>query len=213
MEWQEVVRFWFDELSEKDWWGDGAKLDGLITERFARVHAQAAAGELWTWRRRPRAGCRDHRARSVFAAYPSRHAGGLCPGRRGFGTGAGGGAAGRGPKTRQRQTLIPLYALHAQRIPQGSPLGHRPVYGTGYVIGFRDSATATSLNDLDAIRTAMRYWDVSRRRKKSNSSSSPFVRFRRTTSSRLGLHDFQQCAAPSPNCLSPGNNELRDHPP
>ncbi len=53
MDWQDIIRFWFEELSEDDWWGEGTRLDGPITERFGDVHAAAAAGELWAWRKTP----------------------------------------------------------------------------------------------------------------------------------------------------------------
>lgn len=53
MNWQDIIHFWFEELSEKDWWGDGARLDRPITERFAEVHAAVTAGEKWEWRKEP----------------------------------------------------------------------------------------------------------------------------------------------------------------
>jgi uncharacterized protein (DUF924 family) len=49
----EVLRFWFEELTPAQWWKVDAALDRLITERFADLHARAARAELFAWRREP----------------------------------------------------------------------------------------------------------------------------------------------------------------
>lgn len=39
---ERVVRFWFEELSEKDWWGGDDTLDDRIQERFGALHRMIA---------------------------------------------------------------------------------------------------------------------------------------------------------------------------
>lgn len=50
---QEVLHFWFSELEPKQWWIKDEKLDALIKTRFAKIHAEANAGELFSWRTTP----------------------------------------------------------------------------------------------------------------------------------------------------------------
>jgi len=49
-----VLSFWFEETAPKQWWQKDADFDALIAERFADLHARAAACELWQWRETPR---------------------------------------------------------------------------------------------------------------------------------------------------------------
>lgn len=53
---QEVLEFWFTELSAKNWWAKDDALDKQIRERFSTVHAEAARSELFEWRETPE-GC------------------------------------------------------------------------------------------------------------------------------------------------------------
>jgi uncharacterized protein (DUF924 family) len=46
----EVLDFWFNELSPKDWWRKDEELDRLIEKRFLNTYTSAAQGELWRWR-------------------------------------------------------------------------------------------------------------------------------------------------------------------
>lgn len=46
----QVLTFWFEELSYKDWFSGGAELDAKIKERFGALHAQVAANEFWRGR-------------------------------------------------------------------------------------------------------------------------------------------------------------------
>lgn len=46
----EVLAFWFDDLTEEQWWRKDPVLDGLIQTRFGALHARAAEGALWQWR-------------------------------------------------------------------------------------------------------------------------------------------------------------------
>ncbi|MBD1555510.1 DUF924 domain-containing protein [Vibrio sp. S9_S30] len=47
---QEVLDFWFKELSPKDWFAGEEELDARISERFGTVHAMAVQCELSEWR-------------------------------------------------------------------------------------------------------------------------------------------------------------------
>lgn len=47
---QLVLEFWFDELGDKGWWSANSDVDAMIQSRFEPLLAQAAAGELFTWR-------------------------------------------------------------------------------------------------------------------------------------------------------------------
>ncbi|WP_223670722.1 DUF924 family protein [Kangiella shandongensis] len=47
---KEVLSFWFEELSPKDWWTKSESLDQSIKERFGQLHRQASLGELFEWR-------------------------------------------------------------------------------------------------------------------------------------------------------------------
>ncbi|WP_371372234.1 DUF924 family protein [Thalassotalea aquiviva] len=47
---KEIIAFWFEELEPKQWWQKDDQLDQLIQSRFAQLHTQAKAGELYTWR-------------------------------------------------------------------------------------------------------------------------------------------------------------------
>ncbi|MDX1695484.1 MAG: DUF924 family protein [Ketobacteraceae bacterium] len=53
MNFEDVIGFWFDTLSEKDWWRKDESLDDRIRDRFAACHERAAAGELVEWRQQP----------------------------------------------------------------------------------------------------------------------------------------------------------------
>lgn len=46
----EVLDFWYQELSPKDWWKKDPALDQLICQRFGKLHHQATQAELWQWR-------------------------------------------------------------------------------------------------------------------------------------------------------------------
>ncbi len=53
MTYQEVLRFWFEELTPKQWFIKDPELDRSIAERFGDLHARAAQCELYPWRREP----------------------------------------------------------------------------------------------------------------------------------------------------------------
>jgi uncharacterized protein (DUF924 family) len=47
---QEILRFWFEELSDKQRFAKDAALDAAMRERFGGVWQAAALGELFAWR-------------------------------------------------------------------------------------------------------------------------------------------------------------------
>jgi uncharacterized protein (DUF924 family) len=47
---QEIIKFWFEDIEPSQWWVKSDDFDLLIRERFASVHGQAVRGELFTWR-------------------------------------------------------------------------------------------------------------------------------------------------------------------
>ena len=46
----EILAFWFEEISSKQWFKQDSAFDALIKERFLTVHQSANTGELFTWR-------------------------------------------------------------------------------------------------------------------------------------------------------------------
>lgn len=42
---KEVLEFWFEEITPKDWYMGGEEMDKKITERFSGVHSDVAAGK------------------------------------------------------------------------------------------------------------------------------------------------------------------------
>ena len=47
---QEVIKFWFEEIEPRQWWIKDDAFDQLIRERFSTIHQQASRCELFTWR-------------------------------------------------------------------------------------------------------------------------------------------------------------------
>jgi uncharacterized protein (DUF924 family) len=50
----EVLHFWFEEITPEQWWKVDPDLDELIVKRFSALHAQANRCELFAWRSEPR---------------------------------------------------------------------------------------------------------------------------------------------------------------
>lgn len=48
-----VLRFWFEESGYSQWFTRDEAFDAVIRERFGDTHREAAAGELWHWRKTP----------------------------------------------------------------------------------------------------------------------------------------------------------------
>lgn len=49
----DILKFWFEELDQKQWWVKDLELDKEIESRFSGVHKKAISGELDGWRRSP----------------------------------------------------------------------------------------------------------------------------------------------------------------
>ncbi|GLP96149.1 DUF924 family protein [Paraferrimonas sedimenticola] len=47
---QQVLDFWFEELSPKQWFGGGPELDQIIASRFSDLHHAISQGEGFSWR-------------------------------------------------------------------------------------------------------------------------------------------------------------------
>ncbi len=47
---REVLKFWFEDISSKQWWAVDPAFDDLIREKFEGLLQQAASGELYSWR-------------------------------------------------------------------------------------------------------------------------------------------------------------------
>jgi uncharacterized protein (DUF924 family) len=50
MHYHTILRFWFKELSSRDWWVKNPDLDRLILMRFKDVHHKVSHGEMHHWR-------------------------------------------------------------------------------------------------------------------------------------------------------------------
>lgn len=46
----QVIDFWFTEITPEQWWQKEARFDAMIRSRFGALHKQACAGELAHWR-------------------------------------------------------------------------------------------------------------------------------------------------------------------
>jgi uncharacterized protein (DUF924 family) len=49
----EVLKFWFEDHGQDDWFGAKPEFDGLIATLFTETHAAVARGEAWRWRSTP----------------------------------------------------------------------------------------------------------------------------------------------------------------
>jgi len=45
-----VLHFWFEEISQEQWWRRDPLFDQTVRSRFAELHDAASRAELWTWR-------------------------------------------------------------------------------------------------------------------------------------------------------------------
>lgn len=50
---QQVLHFWFDEITPAQWWKVDPAFDRLIDQRFGALHEQAVQAELAGWRSSP----------------------------------------------------------------------------------------------------------------------------------------------------------------
>src|SRR3954465_10434903 len=50
----DILRFWFEEIEQKMWWTADPEFDKRIKDRFHHLLHQAAQGELFAWRKDPK---------------------------------------------------------------------------------------------------------------------------------------------------------------
>jgi uncharacterized protein (DUF924 family) len=48
---EDIIRFWFIEHGEDDWFGGKPEFDAVLAERFSDTHAEVSKGEAYSWRR------------------------------------------------------------------------------------------------------------------------------------------------------------------
>jgi len=46
-----ILKFWFEEIDQSQWWSKNDEIDQRIRERFAEIHAKAIRCELYYWRK------------------------------------------------------------------------------------------------------------------------------------------------------------------
>lgn len=51
--WKDVIRFWYEESTEQDWFTKNPEYDAKIKDRFLGLHAMAKNCELEIWRSHP----------------------------------------------------------------------------------------------------------------------------------------------------------------
>lgn len=51
MHFEEIISFWFNDITPQQWWQKDEEFDQLISTRFSNIHQQASAGELFYWRK------------------------------------------------------------------------------------------------------------------------------------------------------------------
>lgn len=51
---EDVLKFWFEEIEPKMWWKSDGDFDHQIRVRFLPLLEQAAQGELYSWRKLPK---------------------------------------------------------------------------------------------------------------------------------------------------------------
>jgi uncharacterized protein (DUF924 family) len=53
MNYQFVIKFWFEEIDPKKWWKKDESFDQIIIDRFYETHKAAVSCELFEWRKKP----------------------------------------------------------------------------------------------------------------------------------------------------------------
>ena len=51
---QDVLKFWFEDIEPKMWWKSDSDFDNQISVRYLSLLQQAAQGELYAWRKQPK---------------------------------------------------------------------------------------------------------------------------------------------------------------
>lgn len=80
MDWEEILTFWFRELTPPQWFRDGRKLDDTIRERFGDLLEKAKRDELDAWTDSPSGRLAliillDQFSRHIFRDTPEAYAG------------------------------------------------------------------------------------------------------------------------------------------
>lgn len=47
----EIIKFWFKEITPAQWWKKSDDFDQLIRDRFSKIHTKATHCELYEWRK------------------------------------------------------------------------------------------------------------------------------------------------------------------
>lgn len=50
---QDLLKFWFEDHGQDDWFAAKPEFDAACAEAFAETHAAVARGEAWSWRSTP----------------------------------------------------------------------------------------------------------------------------------------------------------------
>ncbi len=48
---QDIIKFWFEEIRPAQWWKKDNSVDAMIVQRFSALHHRAARCELFEWRK------------------------------------------------------------------------------------------------------------------------------------------------------------------
>ena len=72
---REIIKFWFEELTPKQWFNSSEELDTKICEQFDVIHDAAAKGELDSWRTTPEGSLAeiivlDQFSRNIYRGQP-----------------------------------------------------------------------------------------------------------------------------------------------
>jgi len=51
---QEIIKFWFEDIDQSTWWRRDPDFDATIIEKFSYIHSAAKRGELFEWRATPK---------------------------------------------------------------------------------------------------------------------------------------------------------------
>lgn len=73
--WKDVIRFWYEESTEKDWFAKNTEYDNKIKDRFSGLHTMAKNCELEIWRSHPLGALAevlllDQFSRNIFRGQP-----------------------------------------------------------------------------------------------------------------------------------------------
>ena len=74
--WEDIIHFWFEECTPKEWWSGAAAFDERIRSRFLETHKQVVAGESAAWRIIPKGRLAeiivlDQFSRNMFRGMPA----------------------------------------------------------------------------------------------------------------------------------------------